>query len=545
MVGDELRLRYIGELRKPWEGIGHVIKLAGTMGDEIAVELRDSVGVPVECTLNFTVDFVWKATSYDRMQNALKTFAVDESSVSGYIYHRLLGHDVEPQLLKTPLPKRFSVEGLPELNWSQVNAVQTILQQPLSLIQGPPGTGKTVTSASIVWHMVQQNKAQVLVCAPSNIAVDQLSEKMHRAGLKVVRVCAKSREAIANSVSFLALHNQVRFLGLSLLAASLVLCLLGVGVKWRSVCLGGFCWPLAPGVEMVRMVFASFVWVFGCVVRASVAFEWLLAARSGMAVPLCRDDNSRLCDVICSHRAHFLSQVLGHTTYPELQKLAQLKEEQGELSSSDEKRFRTVRRQCERELLQVCCLLLVANLLSVAQWAFFHGKIDSFPVMHLLTRTPHPFVSFCSACMFSASLWACSPNNTNCLARRLLTRIPCSFVSCCSARLFSTDQWAFFPNNSNRFPSHTFSPVPHAPQHSEQNADVICCTCVGAGDARLSNMKFRHVLIDESTQATEPECMIPIVLGARQVCSRVRMRVGIRGGDDGGRGIEGKEGDGG
>lgn len=38
------------------------------------------------------VDFVWKAVSYDRMQVALKTFAVDDTSVSGYIYHRYSGN---------------------------------------------------------------------------------------------------------------------------------------------------------------------------------------------------------------------------------------------------------------------------------------------------------------------------------------------------------------------------------------------------------------------------------------------------------------------
>lgn len=50
-----------------------------------------------------------------------------------------------------------------------------------------------------------------------------------------------------------------------------------------------------------------------------------------------------------------------------------------------------------------------------------------------------------------------------------------------------------------------------------RNADVICCTCVGAGDPRLTKCQFKTILIDESTQATEPECMVPVVLGARQL----------------------------
>ena len=69
------------------------------------------------------------------MQAAMKTFAVDETSVSGYIYHKLLGHEVEDVVIKCQLPKRFSAPGLPELNHSQVYAVKTVLQRPLSLIQ--------------------------------------------------------------------------------------------------------------------------------------------------------------------------------------------------------------------------------------------------------------------------------------------------------------------------------------------------------------------------------------------------------------------------
>lgn len=52
---------------------------------------------------------------------------------------------------------------------------------------------------------------------------------------------------------------------------------------------------------------------------------------------------------------------------------------------------------------------------------------------------------------------------------------------------------------------------------SSTKADVICTTCVGAGDPRLSNLRFRQLLIDESTQAMEAECFIPIVLGVKQL----------------------------
>ena len=46
----------------------------------------------------------------------------------------------------------------------------------------------------------------MLVCAPSNIAVDLLAERIHQTGLRVVRVTAKSRESISTAVDFLTLH---------------------------------------------------------------------------------------------------------------------------------------------------------------------------------------------------------------------------------------------------------------------------------------------------------------------------------------------------
>ena len=156
---------------------------------------------------------------------------------------------------------------------------------------------------TIVYHLAQQKQGQVIVCAPSNVAVDQLAEKIEQTGLKVVRIAAKSREAVLSPVEHLTLHYQV---------------------------------------------------------------------------------------------AH-----LDSPEHADLAKLQMLKDELGELSSNDERKYRALKRATEKEILQ--------------------------------------------------------------------------------------------------------------------SADVICTTAVGAGDPRLANFRFRQVLMDESTQATEPECLIPLIMGAKQV----------------------------
>lgn len=54
------------------------------------------------------------------MQCSLKRFATDESSVSSYIYHRLLGHEFDDLMFRSHMPKHFSAPNLPDLNRSQV-----------------------------------------------------------------------------------------------------------------------------------------------------------------------------------------------------------------------------------------------------------------------------------------------------------------------------------------------------------------------------------------------------------------------------------------
>lgn len=74
------------------------------------------------------------------MQSALKTFAVDETSVSGYIYHKLLGHEVEDVIIKCQLPKRFTAQGLPDLNHSQVVTLPRV-SQTLTVYDTYPALG--------------------------------------------------------------------------------------------------------------------------------------------------------------------------------------------------------------------------------------------------------------------------------------------------------------------------------------------------------------------------------------------------------------------
>ena len=72
------------------------------ISDEIALELRKSEGVPTDVTHNFIVDFVWKSTSRDI--KFIFHYRLTDSSQ----YHKLLGHEVEPQSSKTQTAKRFS-----------------------------------------------------------------------------------------------------------------------------------------------------------------------------------------------------------------------------------------------------------------------------------------------------------------------------------------------------------------------------------------------------------------------------------------------------
>ncbi len=56
------------------------------------------------------------------------------------------------------------------------------------MVHGPPGTGKTTTLVQAIKALFENENKKILVVAPSNAAVDLLSEKLAAEGLRVLRV---------------------------------------------------------------------------------------------------------------------------------------------------------------------------------------------------------------------------------------------------------------------------------------------------------------------------------------------------------------------
>ena len=77
---------------------------------------------------------------------------------------------------------------VPGLNLSQNRAVRHVLNtRDVAVIHGPPGTGKTTSIVAAIRYTLQYEK-QILVCAPTNSAVDLLTEKLSAQGVDVLRL---------------------------------------------------------------------------------------------------------------------------------------------------------------------------------------------------------------------------------------------------------------------------------------------------------------------------------------------------------------------
>ncbi|MDR2276115.1 MAG: AAA family ATPase [Sphingobacterium sp.] len=130
------------------------------------------------------VDLLFDEHSYREMHYALrqaKELATD--SRQGKLVRKLIG---EEQLAVGDNDLFFQH---PDLNPSQNSAVQQVLTtQDIVLLHGPPGTGKTTTLIKAIAALLKNNNRQILVVAPSNTAVDLLTERLDGAGILVTRI---------------------------------------------------------------------------------------------------------------------------------------------------------------------------------------------------------------------------------------------------------------------------------------------------------------------------------------------------------------------
>jgi len=127
------------------------------------------------------IQLLFDENSYREMENALKTLQTTENVRTLELADIILGTS------KARFNNKEKIE-LPELNSSQNESINQIISaQDIAIIHGPPGTGKTTTLISAI-HQTLKNESQVLVCAPSNAAVDLLVEKLQEKNIEVLRI---------------------------------------------------------------------------------------------------------------------------------------------------------------------------------------------------------------------------------------------------------------------------------------------------------------------------------------------------------------------
>ena len=131
----------------------------------------------------FRLDLASDEISRQRMVAALKQAGSADRGRLAQLRDALLG--VRP--LKYLAEE--AIQSLNEsLNASQRQAVAFALSAAdVAIIHGPPGTGKTTTVVELIRQAVTRGE-KVLACAPSNLGVDNLLERLVRAGERAIRL---------------------------------------------------------------------------------------------------------------------------------------------------------------------------------------------------------------------------------------------------------------------------------------------------------------------------------------------------------------------
>ncbi|MDG1276814.1 MAG: AAA domain-containing protein [Algoriphagus sp.] len=153
------------------------------------------------------VDLLFDEASYREMEFALKKVIAADNSRLKELREILLGEGKAYFSEK----RRATILGL---NDSQNQACELIANaKDVAIVHGPPGTGKTTTLIEAIEEAVISNQS-ILVCAPSNAAVDLLVEKLTDRGIQTLRLGhpARVEEKILNQTldAKTAFHDSYR-----------------------------------------------------------------------------------------------------------------------------------------------------------------------------------------------------------------------------------------------------------------------------------------------------------------------------------------------
>lgn len=142
--------------------------------------------------------------SYKEMEWALRHLVHNEDPQLQRTIEVIIG-DAEPEFSDT------DVEAIPVLNKSQNAALSNAMaSNDIALIHGPPGTGKTTTVVQLVKEIAKR-EAQILVCAPSNAAVDLLVERLSDQDIDCLRIGHPARVdeyALSKTVDYKLSHHS-------------------------------------------------------------------------------------------------------------------------------------------------------------------------------------------------------------------------------------------------------------------------------------------------------------------------------------------------
>ena len=165
---------------KPGEG------LRGIVCERSRLDLRVALNDPPdndERSTTYRLDLSVDETARQRQAAALERARSASRDRLADLRNVLLGENAPEFRPETPL------EPLDRnLNASQIDAVQFVLSaKDLAILHGPPGTGKTTTVVELIRQAIRRGQ-KVLACAPSNLAVDNILERLVAAGERAVRI---------------------------------------------------------------------------------------------------------------------------------------------------------------------------------------------------------------------------------------------------------------------------------------------------------------------------------------------------------------------